>query len=64
MPARLVVPRVTRTIQALLGKRSDGTEGQGLRARVPCARTFLDLVVTGDENRFAERHLHHPPPRR
>jgi hypothetical protein len=54
-PARLVLPRVTRTIQALLSKQTKGTGPLGRRATIPGTLRFLDLLVVGDENRFVER---------
>src|SRR6266446_1650576 len=56
-PARLVLPRVTRTIQALLSKRTAGAEPLGRRATIPGTLRFLDLLVVGDENRFVERTI-------
>ncbi len=43
--ARLVAPRVTRTIQALLSKQIPGT------------LKFLDLLIVGDDDRFVERTI-------
>ncbi|HEY7436796.1 MAG TPA: hypothetical protein VIE41_16770 [Methylomirabilota bacterium] len=54
-PERLVVPRVTRTIQALLSKRSDTGAAPRLRDRIPGTLRFLDLLVVGDDHRFVER---------
>ena len=54
-PARLVLPRVTRTIQALLSKQTAGTGPLGRRATIPGTLRFLDLLVVGDESRFVER---------
>jgi hypothetical protein len=53
-PARLVLPRVTRTIQALLSKQTAGAGPRGRRATIPGTLRFLDLLVVGDENRFVE----------
>ena len=53
--ARLVVPRVTRTIQALLSKQAASAAALGLRAQTPGTLRFLDLLVVGDEDRFVER---------
>jgi hypothetical protein len=52
---RLMIPRVVRTIQALLSKKSGAATGEGRRARTPGVTRFLDLMVTGDENNFVER---------
>lgn len=54
---RLVAPRVTRTIQALLSKRSESDAAPGLRARNPGTLRFLDLLIVGDEDRFVERTI-------
>ena len=54
-PARLVAPRITRTIQALLSKQSDPGATLGLRARIPGTLRFLDLLIEGAEDRFVER---------
>ena len=54
-PARLVAPRVTRTIQALLSKRSDAGAAPGLRARIPGTLRFLDLLIEGADDHFVER---------
>ena len=54
---RLVAPRVTRTIQALLSKRAESDAAPGLRARIPGTLRFLDLLVVGDEDRFVERTI-------
>jgi len=54
-PARLVLPRVTRTIQALLSKKTAGAGALGRRATTPGTLRFLDLLVVGDESRFVER---------
>jgi hypothetical protein len=55
--SRLVAPRVTRTIQALLSKRAESDAAPGLRARIPGTLRFLDLLVVGDEDRFVERTI-------
>jgi hypothetical protein len=52
-----VLPRVTRTIQALLSKQTDGRGPQGHRAIVPGTLRFLDLLIRGDEARFVERTI-------
>ena len=54
-PERLILPRVTRTIQALLSKRTAGAGPLGRRATIPGTLRFLDLLVVGDEGRFVER---------
>jgi hypothetical protein len=56
-PARLVVPRVTRTIQALLSKQATSATALGVRAQTPGTLRFLDLLVVGEENRFVERTI-------
>ena len=53
----LVAPRVTRTIQALLSKRSETGAAPGVRARIPGTLRFLDLLIVGDEDRFVERTI-------
>jgi hypothetical protein len=55
--ARLVAPRVTRTIQALLSKQAASAAAPGLRAQIPGTLKFLDLLIVGDENRFVERTI-------
>jgi hypothetical protein len=52
---RLVLPRVTRTIQALLSKQTKGAGSLGRRATIPGTLRFLDLLVAGAEHRFVER---------
>jgi len=54
-PARHLIPRVVRTIQALLSKRSDAAVASGLRAQTPGITRFLDLSITGEQDRFVER---------
>jgi hypothetical protein len=54
-PERLILPRVTRTIQALLSKQTAGAGSLGRRATIPGTLRFLDLLVVGDEGRFVER---------
>lgn len=54
---RLVVPRVTRTIQALLSKQAASAAAPGLRAQIPGTLKFLDLLIVGDEDRFVERTI-------
>lgn len=54
-PPRLVAPRVTRTIQALLSKQGGSAAAPGQRARIPGTLRFLDLLIVGDEDRFVER---------
>ena len=56
-PPRLVLPRVTRTIQALLSKQTKETGALGRRATIPGTLRFLDLLVVGDEHRFVERTI-------
>jgi len=56
-PPRLVLPRVTRTIQALLSKQTKETGPPGRRAPIPGTLRFLDLLVVGDEHRFVERTI-------
>jgi hypothetical protein len=52
-----VLPRLTRTIQALLSKQTDGRGPQGHRAIVPGTLRFLDLLIHGDDARFVERTI-------
>jgi hypothetical protein len=56
-PARDVIPRVVRTIQALLSKQSAKAVASGLRAQTPGTVRFLDLLVVGDADSFVERTL-------
>ena len=56
-PTRLVVPRVTRTIQALLSKQAGSAGALGRRAQTPGTVRFLDLLIVGDEDRFVERTI-------
>ena len=56
-PARLLLPRVTRTIQALLSKQAQGAVTLGLRAQTPGTLRFLDLLIMGHEDRFVERTI-------
>ena len=56
-PPRPVLPRVTRTIQALLSKRTDGRSAGGHRAIIPGTLRFLDLQIEGDAERFVERTI-------
>jgi hypothetical protein len=57
-PVRHLVPRVVRTIQALLSKQTKGTAVPGRRTLTPGVLRFLDVEVSGDENRFVERTIH------
>jgi hypothetical protein len=52
-----VLPRVTRTIQALLSKQTGEGGPQGHRAIVPGTLRFLDLLVRGDDAHFLERTI-------
>jgi hypothetical protein len=54
---REVIPRVVRTIQALLGKQSAKAVAAGLRAQTPGTVRFLDLSIVGDEDSFVERTI-------
>ncbi len=54
-PPQDIAVRTVRTIQALLSEKSDA--GRSRRAVTPGTARFLDLVVEGEENRFAERML-------
>ena len=56
-PAQLLVPRITRTIQALLSRQAKSAVALGLRAQTPGTMRFLDLLVVGDEDRFVERAI-------
>ncbi len=56
-PPRDVIPRVVRTIQALLGKQSAQAVAAGLRAQRPGTVRFLDLRIVGDEDGFVERTI-------
>lgn len=57
----LMIPRVVRTIQALLSKKGDAASSQSRRAQVPGVTRFLDLEIRGDENRFVERIIRITP---
>jgi hypothetical protein len=52
---RDIIPRVVRTIQALLSKQSAKAVASGLRAQTPGTVRFLDLLVVGDQDSFVER---------
>ncbi|HVQ75842.1 MAG TPA: hypothetical protein VMT79_09925 [Candidatus Binatia bacterium] len=52
---RHVVPRVARTIQAVLSTQGPRDAAAGRRARRPGVTTFLDLSIAGAENHFVER---------
>jgi len=52
-----VIPRVVRTIQALLSKQSATAVAPGLRAQTPGTVRFLDLSIVGDEDSFVERTM-------
>jgi hypothetical protein len=56
-PARDVIPRVTHSIQALLGKERATTAASGVRAQTPGTTRFLDLMIAGDAHRFVERTI-------
>jgi hypothetical protein len=56
-PARHLIPRVVRTIQALLSKRSDAAHASGLRAQTHGTTRFLDLSIAGEQDRFVERTI-------
>jgi len=56
-PPRDIIPRVVRTIQALLSKQSAKPVASGLRAQTPGTVRFLDLLIVGDEDRFVERTI-------
>jgi len=56
-PPRHLIPRVVRTIQALLSKRSDAAVASGLRAQTPGTTRFLDLWIVGEQDRFVERTI-------
>jgi len=56
-PPRDVIPRVVRTIQALLSKRSDAATAVGLRTQTPGTVRFLDLLIEGDPDNFVERTI-------
>ena len=58
---KLMIPRVVRTIQALLSKKGDAASGQSRRALVPGVTRFLDLEIRGDENNFVERTIRITP---
>jgi len=53
-PVRAVLPRLTRTIQALLSKQTGAGAPSGHRAVVPGTLRFLDLSIEGDDARFVE----------
>jgi hypothetical protein len=56
-PPRDVIPRVVRTIQALLSKQSAKAVASGLRAQTPGTVRFLDLLIVGDQDSFVERSI-------
>ena len=56
-PPSDVIPRVVRTIQALLSKRSEAATAAGLRTQTPGTVRFLDLTIEGDRDSFVERTI-------
>jgi len=56
-PARDMIARVTRSIQALLSKQTAQTAAGGVRAQIAGTTKFLDLLIAGDEDRFVERTI-------
>jgi hypothetical protein len=56
-PVRAVLPRVKRTIQALLSKQTGAGVPSGHRAVVPGTLRFLDLSIEGDDARFVQRTI-------
>src|SRR5499425_1465510 len=56
-PAWHLIPRVVRTIQALLSKRSEAAGASGLRVQTPGTTRFLDLWIVGEQDRFVERTI-------
>jgi hypothetical protein len=49
------MPRVVRTIQALLSKKAEGKTAPGRRARIPGVTIFLDVEIAGADDHFVER---------
>jgi hypothetical protein len=60
-PARDLMPRTVRTIQALLSKRSTGHVIRTRRTKTAGVMTFLEVPIAGDENRFVERTIRLAP---
>jgi len=60
-PARDLMPRTVRTIQALLSKRSTGDVIRTRHTRTPGVTTFLEVPIAGDEHRFVERTIRIAP---
>ena len=60
-PARDVLPRASRTIQAALSEETRTRAGTRRRARTPGVTRFLDVDVAGEENRFVERTIRISP---
>jgi hypothetical protein len=60
-PARDVIPRTVRTIQALLSKQSTGDAIRSRRAKTPGTMTFREVPIAGDEHRFVERTIRIAP---
>ena len=56
-PPQLMMPRTTRTIAALLSKRSDAGTAHKRRTRTPGVTRFLDLMIEGGANHFIERRV-------
>jgi hypothetical protein len=56
-PPREMIPRVVKTIQALLSKKREGPGSASRRTVVPGVTTFLDVELSGPDNRFAERTI-------
>ena len=56
-PARDLLPRTVRSIQALLSKKPASQAVPGRRTPTPGVLRFLDLEITGEQTRFVERRI-------
>jgi hypothetical protein len=56
-PARDLLPRTVRSIQALLSKKPAIQAVPGRRTPTPGVLRFLDLEITGEQTRFVERRI-------
>ena len=60
-PARDLMPRTVRTIQALLSKQSAGPAIRTRRTRTPGVMTFLEVPIAGDDSSFIQRIIRIAP---
>jgi hypothetical protein len=60
-PARDLMPRTVRTIQALLSTRATGNALRTRRTKTARVLTFVEVPIAGDDNRFVERTIRIAP---